>query len=212
MPVVVQLDNASLSNPDTLQTLQIASPDNSTVFPLTQFVKLNMVSKPTAISSMNGLPSVTISANLAKGHQLSDAIPYINTLKATKAPTLNIAYRDNALQYIEGNTQTLIITGLGLFFIYLMLAILFNNIIDPFIILLTVPFFFSQRHTQFIYPRRHIKSLQHPGFNHVNWFDHQTRGVDCAICQSRTRQRAICDGRCTQCHPKSISSHYHDHT
>jgi len=140
VPIVVQLDDASLSNPDALQTLQIASPDNSTAFPLTQFVNLNMAAKPTAISSMNGQPSVTILANLAKGHQLSDAIPYINTLMATKAPTLNIAYRDNALQYIEGNSQTFMIAGLGLFFIYLLLAILFNNIVDPFIILLTVPF------------------------------------------------------------------------
>ena len=137
-----------------------------------------MVPKPTAISSMNGQPSVTISANLAKGHQLSDAIPYINTLMATKAPTLNIAYLSNALQYIEGNSQTIMIAGLGLFFIYLLLAILFNNIVDPFIILLTVPFSIVSGILSLYIPGDSLNLYSTLALNHINWTHHQTRGVD----------------------------------
>ena len=46
----------------------------------------------------------------------------------------------NAEKYIEGNTQTLLILILGLVAIYFLLTIIFKNIVDPFIIMLTVPF------------------------------------------------------------------------
>ena len=140
VPVLIQLDNNNLANPRTLDNIQINSPTTNTTFPITHLVDLKMVAKPNGIFSMNGQPSVNINANFNKGYEMTDIIPYIDNLMATQFPKLNYQYLGDAETYLEGNTQTLLVAGLGLFFIYLLLAILFNNALDPIIILLTVPF------------------------------------------------------------------------
>lgn len=140
VPVVIQLDKDSLQDPASLQQLQIMSPTTNTYYPLDEFASLQLTAKPNIISTLNGQPTVLIEANLAKGYSLSDAIPYVNHLMAEKAPLINYQYQDDALTYLQGNTQTLLIVVLGILSIYLTLAILFKSLIDPFIILLTVPF------------------------------------------------------------------------
>ena len=140
VPVVMQLDPASLQDPGSLQELQIMNPLTSVYYPVDDFVSLQLTTKPTIISTLNGQPTVQIQANLNKGYSLSDAIPYVNALMADKTPLLNRQYEDDALAYLQGNTQTTLIACLGLLTIYLVLAMLFKNLADPFIILLTVPF------------------------------------------------------------------------
>ncbi len=56
------------------------------------------------------------------------------------AADLSYQYQGDAEQYIEVNMQTILIFGLGIVCIYFLLAALFNNVVDPFVILLTVPF------------------------------------------------------------------------
>lgn len=140
VPVVIQLDPASLQDPASIEQLQIMSPLTSLYYPLDQFVSLELTAKPTIISTLDGQPTVEIEANLAKGYSLSDAIPYVNALMAQKTPSLNRQYQDDALAYLQGNMQTILIASLGLLSIYLVLAILFKSLADPLIILLTVPF------------------------------------------------------------------------
>lgn len=140
VPVVIQLDKASLQDPASLQQLQILSPTTNTYYPLDAFAFLQLTAKPTIISTLNGQPTVLIEANLAKGYSLSDAIPYVNHLMTEKTPLVNYQYQDDALAYLQGNTQTFLIACLGILSIYLVLAILFKSLIDPFIILLTIPF------------------------------------------------------------------------
>ena len=140
VPVVMQLNDDALMDSDILQRLTITSPLDQTVYPLSSFVQLKMVSKPTIISTYNGYPSVTLNGHLADGVSLSDAIPYINQLLKANASTFSYEYQGNAKIYIEGNTQTILIALLGIAFIYFFLAVLFKSLLDPLIILLTVPF------------------------------------------------------------------------
>jgi multidrug efflux pump len=140
VPVVVQLGRADMQNPASLQKLQIKSPLTGQFYPLDTFVTTHVVAEPTAINSFDGQPSVEIIANMAKGYSLAKAFPFIDGVIKNSTPGFQHSYTGAALTYLQGNHQTLLIVVLGLLCIYFLLAILFNNLLDPFIILLTVPF------------------------------------------------------------------------
>lgn len=140
VPVVISLDNHDLENPESLQKLQILSPKTSQYYPLSDFVSLKMVAKPIAISTFNNQPSVMIIANLAKEYSMSDAIPVINNLISEYVPALHYQYTGNAEDYLQGNAQSTIIVIFGILSVYFLLTILFGSFLDPFIIMLTVPF------------------------------------------------------------------------
>ncbi len=140
VPIVVQLDNKDLKNTLAIEKLQIKSPLDGSFHPLHQFIAPQLVTRPTVIKSFNNLPAVAINANLAKGYSLSQAIPYLNHLLSQKASMLQYQYQDNAQQYLENNHLTLFVIALGILCVYFILSILFKSAIDPFIIMLTVPF------------------------------------------------------------------------
>ena len=140
VPVLVQLDAADLKNPNALQKLRIQSPLVNEYLPLSKFVSMQMVAKPKVIEGFNGQPSVDLNADLAKGYSLSDAIPYMNKLLENHAPGLSYEYLGKTADYLKGNKQTILIALLGFVCIYFFLAILFSSLVDPLIILLTVPF------------------------------------------------------------------------
>lgn len=140
VPVVVQLGDADIQDPASLQKLQIHSDLNHAFYPLDDFVHPHVVAQPTSERSFNSQPAVEVFANVAKGYSLAQAFPYIDHLINDQAPGVQHSYTGAALSYLQSNDQTQIIVVLGLLSIYFLLAVLFNNLIDPFIILLTVPF------------------------------------------------------------------------
>ena len=76
----------------------------------------------------------------APGVSFAQAIPFVDHMMAAHAPSLSYVYEYDALRYVNSNSETLWIVILGLLSIYFLLAILFRHLIDPIIILLTVPF------------------------------------------------------------------------
>lgn len=140
VPVVVQLNNKSLKDPQSIEQLQIFSPATNKFYPLSGFVSLKTIAKPDIISTLNGKPTVEINADLFKGQTLSQAIAYTNKLIQKYAPSMQYLYIGKAENYLEGNKLTPIIIGMGTLCIYLLLVILFGSLIDPFIILFTIPF------------------------------------------------------------------------
>jgi hydrophobe/amphiphile efflux-1 (HAE1) family protein len=139
VPVRVDIDAPDRQNPKSLSKIMIQSPLTHQSYPLNEFVSQKLIAAPTLIERFNGNPTVEIDANLAKGHALGEAIKAINKLKDTIAPQSEIYYIDAAQTYLQGSSQTIWVAILGLACIYFLLTLLFRNLIDPFIILLTVP-------------------------------------------------------------------------
>jgi multidrug efflux pump len=103
-------------------------------------VSLETAAKPLMITTFNGLPSVEIDTTLNKGYSMGDTIAYINGLMNTEFPDMQYQYTGNALGYLQSNNETLLIVILGILCVYFLLTILFRNLADPLIIMLTVPF------------------------------------------------------------------------
>ena len=138
VPVRMQMQPSVWQDPNALQQLQVSSHAGK-YYPLSELVKLQMVAKPVSINTYNNQAMVHLSANFAPGYSMSDAIPYMNQLLATHAAGVSYQYTDAAKDYLTGSYQTLFIIILGVLAIYFVLALLFRSLLDPFIILLTVP-------------------------------------------------------------------------
>src|SRR3990167_823486 len=140
VPVVLQLDTQNLQDPNAIQKIEIQSPTIKQDVLLSEFVSLRLQAKPSQITTFNSQPAVEVNANLANNQSLGTAIHSLNNLIETVAPALQYQYVDKAAAYLEGDAQTKLVLILGLVCVYFLLTILFGNLIDPFIIMLTVPF------------------------------------------------------------------------
>ena len=140
VPITLQLDNEKLKDPKSINDIQIQSPTTHEFYPLSNFVKLKAMAKPIMIDTFNGHPYVDIEGTLNPNIPLAQAIAYFKQIVQQSAPTMQYQFIDSTADYLEGNSQRNLIILLGMLSIYFLLAILFNSLVDPFIILLTVPF------------------------------------------------------------------------
>lgn len=141
VPVIVQMQSADLQNPKSLEKINITSPLDKKAYPMTAFVTMKLITKPLMIQSFNNKEAIEISANLAHGYSLADGIKQIDQILSLPSnEKLQYHYVDNADDYLESNGQTLWVLIMGVLSIYFLLVVIFRNLIDPLIIMLTVPF------------------------------------------------------------------------
>lgn len=139
VPVRVTIDLKDMRNPKSLDKLMIHSNLTNHDYPLSEFVSMKLIAQPEVIQRFNGLASVEMDLNINKGYAMGQAIKAINNATQSVTPNAQIYYIDSAKMYLQGSSQTILITLLGLACIYFLLTILFKNLADPLIILLTVP-------------------------------------------------------------------------
>ncbi|MDX1653616.1 MAG: efflux RND transporter permease subunit [Candidatus Competibacteraceae bacterium] len=137
--VIVQVADVDRSNPDDLTSIYVRGTDNQMV----QLSNLVQVRESVAAKELNHfdkLRAATISANLAPGYSLGEALGYLQEIVAEVAPpTTRIDYKGVSREFVESGSSLYITFVLALFFIYLVLAAQFESFIDPLIILFSVP-------------------------------------------------------------------------
>ena len=86
------------------------------------------------------MPSITISANLAEGFSLGEALDALNELVKAELPAnAMVDYKGQSQMLIESGGSMLFIFVLALLITYLVLAAQFESFRDPFIILIALP-------------------------------------------------------------------------
>ncbi len=138
--VIMQLSNKNLNTVNILNQLYIHS-DKQKMIPLQSLISISQKNTPPSLSHYNRLRSDMFTAKLAEGFSMGDAIKQLEKLSKQILPSnVKIAFSGSALQYIESSNTMLGIFVLALVFIYLILAAQFESFVDPFIILICVPF------------------------------------------------------------------------
>ena len=88
----------------------------------------------------NQMRAGEVGLNITDGYSLGQVISHINTLAKQALPgDTQLNFTGEAERYLSGNSTIVLIFLLGIVFIYLILAALFESFIDPLIILFTVP-------------------------------------------------------------------------
>src|SRR5690606_12308042 len=98
------------------------------------------VAGPKELKRFNQLRAVTLTANLAPGYSLGDAVRYIEKLVAEDLPeSIKLEFDGEARELKQSGQAVYLTFGLALVIVFLVLAAQFESFRHPFIILLTVP-------------------------------------------------------------------------
>jgi multidrug efflux pump len=137
--VIGQLDRQERSAPADLQSLFVRA-GNGDMVSLDNLVSMKETVSPPAIYRYNQSYSVTISATPAPGVSLGEAIADMDEIaKRTLPAGFTTALAGQSRDYAESSSSLIFAFIFAILLIYLVLAAQFESLIDPFIILLTVP-------------------------------------------------------------------------
>ncbi|MFN3750138.1 MAG: efflux RND transporter permease subunit [Thiobacillus sp.] len=137
--VIVQLDPAARASPDDLTALYVRGRDGS-LSALSNLVAVTESVAPKELNHFNRQRAAIISANIAPGHTLGEALAFMDQAASeTLPPTVRTALDGQSREFRESGQTLLITFALALVIIYLVLAAQFESFVSPFIILLTVP-------------------------------------------------------------------------
>jgi multidrug efflux pump len=137
--VIGQLDRRERSTPENLRSLFLKSASNEMVS-LDNLVSMKEGISPPAIYRYNQAYSVTIGATPAPGVSLGEAIKELDGITAKVLPKgFRTQLAGQSRDYAESSSSLIFAFIFAIILIYLVLAAQFESLIDPFIILLTVP-------------------------------------------------------------------------
>ncbi len=136
--VMVQLADPERARPDDLNQIYVRAGGGDMVA-LSNLVTIQETVAPKELNHFNKLRSATITATLAPGYTLGEALTFLQA-EAEKLPSNIINDLSGESREYRTSTGGIYVTFLlALVFIYLVLSAQFESFIDPFVIMLTVP-------------------------------------------------------------------------
>ena len=138
--VKVQMNMVALANPNIISELYVRNTNNKMV-PLAGLITLHETTSPEMLPHFERLRADTLYATLAPGYTIADAVTVLQKIARDILPdNARYTFVGEAQNYLESSSTMGFAFFLALVFIYLILVAQFESFIDPFIILLTVPF------------------------------------------------------------------------
>ncbi|MBG6078530.1 efflux RND transporter permease subunit [Rubrivivax gelatinosus] len=137
--VILQTGDTGRATPQDIEKLFVRSAGGAMV-PLSSLVTLRESVSPRELNHFNQRRSVSITASLAPGYSLGEALAFMDeaaarTLPAGYATELNGVSRE----FRASSGALALVFVLALLFIFLVLSAQFESFVDPFVILLSVP-------------------------------------------------------------------------
>ncbi len=137
--VYVQADEQFRSDPDDIPKLYVRSGRDEMV-PLGNLVTLTPNTGAQTINHYNLYRAIEINGAAAPGVSSGVALDTMEELSAqVLPPSMGYEWSGTSLEEIESGSQAPIIFGLGLVFVFLVLAAQYESFIDPVVILFAVP-------------------------------------------------------------------------
>jgi multidrug efflux pump len=137
--VIVQTTASGRATPEDVEKLFVRT-RNDTMVPLSSLVTVRESVAARELNHFNQRRSVQISANLAPGYSLGEALGFMD---ATAARVLKPGYATElngvSREFRASSGALGLVFVLALLFIFLVLAAQFESFVDPFVILLAVP-------------------------------------------------------------------------
>ncbi len=138
--VIVQADASQRNTASDLTNIYVRSETTRQLIPLSNLITITSVADAGVLNRYNRLRAVTISANLAPGYNVSEALEYLENLVATELPgTAQIDYKGESLEYKESESGLVFTFVLALLIVFLVLAAQFESFVHPLVIMVTVP-------------------------------------------------------------------------
>jgi multidrug efflux pump len=137
--IIGQIDRPMRNDVTDLKSLYVKN-NRGDLIQLDNLVKITEQSTPPQLFRYNRYVAATVTAQMAKGVTLGEALNEMDKLaKETFDVSFSTAYDGQSKEFKESSSSLLFAFALAILLIYLILSAQFESFIDPFIILFTVP-------------------------------------------------------------------------
>jgi multidrug efflux pump len=137
--VIVQVGEGDRRSPADISDIYVRGKNNEMV-QLSNLVVVREGVAPKNLNHFNRIRAATITATLAPGYALGDALTAMqDAAKKSLPPTVQTDLNGLSREFRDSSTEIYVVFVLALAFIFLVLAAQFESFIDPFIIMFTVP-------------------------------------------------------------------------
>ncbi len=139
--VILEADLKQKVTPQDLNNIYVRSETTRELIPLANLVSLKEIAVANSLNRFNRIKTITISASLAPGYSLGQALNFLETtVKKNLPPEVTIDYKGESRDFKEANVEIYFTFLLALIVMYLILSAQFGSFIHPLVIMVTVPF------------------------------------------------------------------------
>lgn len=137
--VIVQTSGSDRARPDDIERIFVRG-RGDTMVPLSSLVRVREAVSPRELNHFNQRRSVSITANLAPGYSLGEALDFMDRAAERILPAGYATELNGVSREFRASSGSLgVVFVLALLFIFLVLAAQFESFVDPLVILLSVP-------------------------------------------------------------------------
>ncbi|KLV07836.1 transporter [Photobacterium aquae] len=137
--VIPQVERKYRLNPESLKGYYVRAADGKSI-PLGSLVTIEVVSEPRSLPHFNQLNSATVGAVPSPGVAMGDAISWFETEAASTLPAgYQYDFMGASRQFVTEGNALYTTFALALAIIFLVLAIQFESLRDPLVIMVSVP-------------------------------------------------------------------------
>ena len=141
--VMVQADPKYRSKLDDLSGLFVQT-SSGAMAPITEFIRVTNISAPPTLTRFNMFLStdVTIIPNMLKGYNTGDVLKIIQEMSQDKSilpDGYSYEYSGMTREEVKSGSQTILIFGICLIFVYLLLCALYESYIIPLSVIFSLP-------------------------------------------------------------------------
>lgn len=138
--VVLQAQRENRASPSDLNNLYVRSAKTGSLLPLSSLVKLTELAEPGQFNRFNRFRAITVSAGLAPGYTLGEALTWIQDVAKEELPQrAQIDFRGESREYLTAGSAVMFTFAMALLIVFLVLAAQFESFLHPIVIMLTVP-------------------------------------------------------------------------
>ena len=136
--VVVQAEESARETEANLASIYVRS-RTGTLVPLSNLVTTREAAGARDLGRYNKLRAITLSAGLAPGYSLGEALSFLEQQAATSPEVVAVGYRGESQAFRETGSSIYLVFALTILIVYLLLAAQFESFVHPAVIITTVP-------------------------------------------------------------------------
>jgi len=138
--VILQGRAEDRSTPADLDNLYVRSDRTGELIPLSNLVTLSELGGPIRLNRFDRLRSITVSAALAPGYTLGEALGFVEkVVKEDLPPSVRLNFDGQSREFKASGNQLYVMFLLAMIVVFLVLAAQFESFVHPFVIMTTVP-------------------------------------------------------------------------
>jgi multidrug efflux pump len=138
--VIVEGERDAQRTPDSVENIYVRSQRSRQLVPLASLVKLEETADSPVLNRYNRVRAVTLSAGLADGATLGEALARLESLVKEHLPESAVVdYKGESRDFQTAGGELGFVFLLGMVVVFLVLAAQFESFVHPLVIMLTVP-------------------------------------------------------------------------